>query len=225
MKKRWSENREAMLEIVKRARKASVESIKLFGRKPNSAESIARMAATKRLRCDQAERERLSKVQKKLWSDPKYRAKMSFVHLGKTLSEAAKKKLSLFHKGKPKSREMRDKLSESIKGHQVSLEARKKISETIKTCNNPNWRENVGIDFKKIRDSYEYFLWRDAVYKRDGYRCAQCGATDRLEAHHIKALVRHPELACAIDNGQTLCRSCHEGTDSYGGFRQVQENQ
>ena len=100
MKKRWSENREAMLEIVKRARKASVESIKLFGRKPNSAESIARMAATKRLRCDQAERERLSKVQKKLWSDPKYRAKMSFVHLGKTLSEAAKKKLSLFHKGK-----------------------------------------------------------------------------------------------------------------------------
>lgn len=59
------------------------------------------------------------------------------------------------------------------------------------------------------RNMPEYIKWRSAVYERDGYKCQECGATDSLNAHHIKAWATHPELRFDIDNGVTLCFDCH----------------
>lgn len=45
------------------------------------------------------------------------------------------------------------------------------------------------------------------VFKRDGYRCVQCGTTEDLTIDHIYPRIRgggHTE-----DNLQTLCRSCN----------------
>ncbi len=60
----------------------------------------------------------------------------------------------------------------------------------------------------KWRTTKEYRLWRIAVIRRDG-RCIICGSLKRREAHHIKNGQHHPRDRFDIENGVTLCRSCH----------------
>uniref|UniRef100_A0A6M3KTS9 Putative homing endonuclease n=1 Tax=viral metagenome TaxID=1070528 RepID=A0A6M3KTS9_9ZZZZ len=73
----------------------------------------------------------------------------------------------------------------------------------------------VSSEDMQIRNSPEYRYWRSAVYKRDDYTCQQCGKRGgRLEAHHIKPFATHPELRLDVDNGFTLCKSCHRGGDA-----------
>lgn len=65
-------------------------------------------------------------------------------------------------------------------------------------------------DTDKRRNSYKYIQWRENVYKRDNYTCQQCGETGKIQAHHIKEWKDHKELRYDVDNGITLCRTCHE---------------
>lgn len=60
----------------------------------------------------------------------------------------------------------------------------------------------------KWRNSPGY-VWQRAVKSRDGFKCQSCGSGEDLHAHHIKQRTRFPELALDLDNGTTLCRSCH----------------
>jgi len=52
--------------------------------------------------------------------------------------------------------------------------------------------------------------WSEKVKERDGWRCAVCGSTNRLQAHHIKPTFLYPECKNDIDNGITLCKECHQ---------------
>lgn len=52
--------------------------------------------------------------------------------------------------------------------------------------------------------------WRNAVLKRDRYRCQDCGGWENLEVHHIKPWKKFPELRIVVSNGITLCKSCHK---------------
>lgn len=68
---------------------------------------------------------------------------------------------------------------------------------------------------KDITDSAEYKEWRKSVYIRDGYRCKypDCNSQTRdIQAHHIYKKVLFPEFAFDVNNGITLCRSCHQKT-------------
>lgn len=83
--------------------------------------------------------------------------------------------------------------------------------------NNPNWK---GGTYGTIRHTemgrIEYKTWRLAVYKRDGFACVMCRASDgRLQAHHIRPWRNHPDRWFDVDNGVTLCGPCHRaiGTD------------
>lgn len=62
---------------------------------------------------------------------------------------------------------------------------------------------------REARNSQEYIKWRDAVYKRDEYTCALCGADTDLHAHHKKGFDEFPSLRYVVNNGITLCRKCH----------------
>jgi len=51
--------------------------------------------------------------------------------------------------------------------------------------------------------------WRQAVLTRDAWACRQCGKIDN--ANHADHLlpVSHGGARYDVNNGQTLCRSCH----------------
>jgi len=53
--------------------------------------------------------------------------------------------------------------------------------------------------------------WAKAVKRRDGRRCQMpgCGRKGKLEAHHITRYADSHHLRLEIDNGITLCKSCH----------------
>ncbi len=45
--------------------------------------------------------------------------------------------------------------------------------------------------------------------KRDGFKCAECGAAGQLEVHHEKPVRYAPDLAFELSNLKTLCKACH----------------
>jgi hypothetical protein len=51
--------------------------------------------------------------------------------------------------------------------------------------------------------------WRSQVLHRDNHTCQRCGAAEHLQAHHIKPWAKYPDLRYDLENGITLCRSCH----------------
>lgn len=86
----------------------------------------------------------------------------------------------------------------------------------IKGDKNPNWRGGSTEINQGPRFTNAYKKWRLSVLKRDGRKCVFCGSTENLEADHIKPFAEYPELRLEIDNGRTLCNSCHRKTPTYG---------
>lgn len=61
--------------------------------------------------------------------------------------------------------------------------------------------------------------WRKAVYERDGFNCVACGHHGGdLNAHHLAAYDNNPELRFSVENGVTLCPTCHIKFHSTYGF-------
>jgi hypothetical protein len=52
-------------------------------------------------------------------------------------------------------------------------------------------------------------LWADSVKDRDGHTCQICDSLQYPQAHHIKPKATNPLLAYDLENGITLCRTCH----------------
>lgn len=98
------------------------------------------------------------------------------------------------------------------------LEQVKMMGKKNKGENHHSWKGGVWKNTNlAIRKSLEYKLWRIAVFERDNYTCIWCGQIGgELNADHIKPFSQYPELRFAIDNGRTLCVSCHKKTDTYG---------
>ena len=71
------------------------------------------------------------------------------------------------------------------------------------------WNKGKGIKTsynKRMRNSLEYKIWREAVYKRDNYTCNKCQTKGyRLHPHHIKNFTQYPKLRFLVSNGITLC--------------------
>lgn len=121
-------------------------------------------------------------------------------------------------KGIPHTEEHKQKIGQSNKITYSSLEMRKKMSEIQKGDKAYWWRGGVTNSLMQLRNSLEYRLWRESIFKRDNYTCIWCGIRGgKLNADHIKPFSQYPELRFAIDNGRTLCEDCHKKTDTFGG--------
>ena len=59
------------------------------------------------------------------------------------------------------------------------------------------------------RKGKKYLDWREQVFKRDGFKCRECGNDKKIHAHHIKTWEDAPELRVEVNNGLTLCTVCH----------------
>ena len=61
------------------------------------------------------------------------------------------------------------------------------------------------------------YTWSRKVKKRDGC-CVYCGSTEKLHAHHILSVHKHQEFSLLLNNGITLCHSCHWDEHRLNGY-------
>lgn len=69
----------------------------------------------------------------------------------------------------------------------------------------PFWRGNRATDDARLAN------WSRTVKERDGYQCVSCSSTENLHSHHVVPRYedRSEEMVYGVDNGETLCQSCH----------------
>lgn len=113
-------------------------------------------------------------------------------------------------------------------GFKQSGDVKKKLTDIwldrpkpwINGSNNHFWKGGVYKLHRREKDrfmhSLAYKTWRRNVLERDMGKCVVCSSTENLHAHHIKPYRKHMELSLEINNGTTLCFSCHKKTHSYG---------
>lgn len=130
-----------------------------------------------------------------------------------------------WNKGQPLPEEQRQYLSEIAKqrigkkspryGVKLSESTRHQISNSLKGRfrgpDNPQWKGSSDNKRQKWHSRYEYKEWRIAVFARDSYTCQMCGKPSNgdIQAHHIWPWADFTELRFDVDNGITLCESCH----------------
>ena len=72
-----------------------------------------------------------------------------------------------------------------------------------------NKKRRVGLS-----NGYLDELWSKAVKIRDGGKCVLCPSGSQLEAHHIVHRRKNWALRHNIQNGITLCHTCHSLADT-----------
>jgi hypothetical protein len=136
-------------------------------------------------------------------------------------TEETKAKMRVHHvgmKGKRHTDDSKSKLSETWKriGHPKGMADRHHTEETKLLMSlsrrgkgNANWKGGLTAIIKGIRRSPEYYQWRKAVLERDKYTCRDCQTKEGLDAHHVQSILDYPEGIFNVDNGLTICKSCH----------------
>lgn len=56
----------------------------------------------------------------------------------------------------------------------------------------------------------EWEALRVECFDRDDWTCVRCGATEDLQADHVRPITLYPELAMDLGNLQTLCGPCNK---------------
>jgi len=93
-------------------------------------------------------------------------------------------------------------------GGKIPQPPNKKI---LRGPDHPFWRGGVTTKNEAARKSRQAERWRVAVFERDDYKCTICGIRGGvLNADHIKPFSLFPELRYSLENGRTLCYSCHK---------------
>ena len=77
----------------------------------------------------------------------------------------------------------------------------------------PRWNPSIS-DGRRVEERFaiEYRQWRTSVFERDLYTCRKCcnDTGCRLNAHHLDGYAENTDRRFDIDNGITLCVSCHK---------------
>ena len=137
---------------------------------------------------------------------------------GIPLSSEHKRKIGLANRGRVVSEDTKKKISLAKTGVKLKKDHYNKIIKNLGTGKS-HWNWKGGISKLKIYKHHrtkKYLDWRVAVFKRDNWMCQTCGARSGagkpiyLEPHHIKGWTEYRKLRFNIDNGITLCYSCHK---------------
>jgi hypothetical protein len=92
-------------------------------------------------------------------------------------------------------------------------EARQRVSERFRGARNHNWKGGISKARDVLKASPEYKAWAATVYRLDRFMCQLCDTKcKKPDAHHIKPVRDFPHLVFDLENGVTLCRTCHRRT-------------
>ena len=135
-------------------------------------------------------------------------------------SERAKANFGTDTKGRQKllaimqTKEYREKASKAKMGAKNGMYG-------VRGDKHPKWNDSITDEERIIRRLYpEYEQWRTNVYERDGYTCQTCGDDKggNLVAHHLNGYNWDKETRVDINNGVTLCDTCHKDFHSIYGY-------
>jgi transposase len=103
------------------------------------------------------------------------------------------------------------------RGKHLSETHRKKISIKLEKNKNGgkkethwNWQGGITPINAEIRNSKRYAKWRMKVFRKDGFKCINCGSKKEIEADHIKPFCKFEKLRFRVKNGRTFCQKCHK---------------
>lgn len=153
----------------------------------------------------------------------------------KKMVEASKRYWTGRKRG-PISEAHRKALREKNKGHYISQATIERMRTLNKGKLGPlshQWKVLKKRPlYKAIREVFKYREWRNSIFTRDNYTCVLCGTTKvYIEADHFPVrfvdIVRKYDIQKVEDslncdelwdtrNGRTLCRPCHQKTDTWG---------
>lgn len=120
-----------------------------------------------------------------------------------------------WNRGKPMDPKLKERLVFLHEGKPLSSGVRRKISIKLSGENAPNWQGGKTSESQRVRGSFLYRYWRSLVFRRDDYTCQVCGAKSGkgkpvyLNAHHKSPFSGDRENRFKVENGITLCISCH----------------
>lgn len=119
----------------------------------------------------------------------------------------------------------RRKISEALTGLPKSDEHTEKIRARMvnrwRGENNPRWKGGIYRKSLEPRFNGEYVSWRKKVklkYRNHcvecnrllGVICKCCDQKIQFHVHHIKSVIKYPNLIFDVNNGILLCYSCHQ---------------
>lgn len=82
--------------------------------------------------------------------------------------------------------------------------------------NNGMWKGGIKSERKSVFSTTRYKYWRKLIFERDNYTCVKCNTRGgKLNADHILPYAFFPELRFDLNNGRTLCLTCHKETYKY----------
>ena len=133
----------------------------------------------------------------------------------------------------PPSKETREKRRKALLGKPRPQWVINKIIKNSPTgVKHHNWKGGITPLREKIWHRKEYYQWRKSIFEKDNYICVICNKKSGfLHADHypisfskiikdfkIKSIqdARNCKKLWDINNGRTLCISCHRKTENYG---------
>ena len=139
--------------------------------------------------------------------------KIRLAHIGKPQTEKHKANKALsggnFLKGNVPWNKGKTGLQQSKRKGTVSIETRGE--------KNPNWKGGASTKQHIIRTSNQYRSWKEQVLNRDGSVCKKCEAITTT-VHHLYSFRDYPELRFEVDNGVTICTTCHRKFHNHHGW-------
>ena len=99
--------------------------------------------------------------------------------------------------------------------------------EKLSKENHYKYNPDLTVEEREIKRNYpEYRQWAKSVKERDNYTCQKCRQIGyKLVSHHIYGYRYHKDKRTDIDNGITLCDSCHKLFHSHYGYVNVNKEQ
>ncbi len=89
-------------------------------------------------------------------------------------------------------------------GETKAYSAGKAVAFTSETKFSMSRRER----YQRYLNSSHWNQLRKQAFKRDGFKCTQCGTGKNLRGHHLR--YRKDLMLCTVDDILTLCGTCHE---------------